>query len=172
MDRWKKWLGLAAAAGLLVALVVAVDGGSDSRGANETPLPFGGDTGRSAPARGAEPTFIAANHEAWGRRRDRVRVAPVPIDAEPAGAKVIVAAGVESCSRGRPPTIDRVDVVEGPGAVVLTAYVAYPPPYGPGYEGPCAEELLPLTEEVELARPLGKRGIYDGFRWPPAKRWP
>jgi hypothetical protein len=79
--------------------------------------------------------------------------------------KIEVIAGY--CGAGKRPLISKVHVREEGSKVllgaVLTEFI------GPG---PCAGVGVGLSKTVTLAKPLGRRGLYDASVNPPAKRWP
>jgi hypothetical protein len=60
--------------------------------------------------------------------------------------------------------LDRVEVAEGPDRVMVTVHESHPPLLTPGGTlavSRCARRAR--QESVRLARPLGRREVYDGF---------
>jgi hypothetical protein len=154
--RWTAGLGVVAA---MVVIAVAVGGCGSSDGSST-----GDGSGVSSAAKAGWAGTATKEHVVAKPHSKLVRWS---LGSVPHGRQIKIEAVAGYCGAGKRPLISKVRVREEGSKVLLGAVLTEF--NGPG---PCAGVGVGVSKTVTLAKPLGRRGLYDASVNPPAKRWP
>lgn len=99
---------------------------------------------------------------------DQLRPIAWEVFGQPGGREIRIIADTEYCVGTPKPRMPVVHVAEQGRRIVVTAMVTV----NRARQTVCEDVGYALRREIELARPLAERKIYDAVTSPPRLRWP